>query len=124
MALYARYGYQNLDDLKETLVAEGIKIDEDYRRWISASPLCQLKNAITPRIHKRSKKLFTDWKPIKRTVWIVNIWFFKDLFAKAEIGGFGMMVVFYEPGTGFSLAHPAKEKDEASLIDCAHYFAR
>uniref|UniRef100_A0A0G4I2Q1 Uncharacterized protein n=1 Tax=Chromera velia CCMP2878 TaxID=1169474 RepID=A0A0G4I2Q1_9ALVE len=35
-----------------------------------------------------------------------------------------MMVVLYKPGAGFSLAHPAKEKDEASLIDCAHYFAR
>uniref|UniRef100_A0A0G4FHV3 Uncharacterized protein n=1 Tax=Chromera velia CCMP2878 TaxID=1169474 RepID=A0A0G4FHV3_9ALVE len=34
------------------------------------------------------------------------------------------MVVLYEPGAGFSLAHPAKEKDEASLIDCARYFAR
>uniref|UniRef100_A0A0G4FDT7 Uncharacterized protein n=1 Tax=Chromera velia CCMP2878 TaxID=1169474 RepID=A0A0G4FDT7_9ALVE len=61
-------------------------------------------------------------------VWIVDIWFFKasfkDLLAKAETGGFGMMVVLYEPGAGFSLAHPAKEKDKASLIDCAHYFAR
>uniref|UniRef100_A0A0G4FRF5 Uncharacterized protein n=1 Tax=Chromera velia CCMP2878 TaxID=1169474 RepID=A0A0G4FRF5_9ALVE len=34
------------------------------------------------------------------------------------------MVVLYEPRVGFSLAHPAKEKDEASLIDCAHFFAR
>uniref|UniRef100_A0A0G4F7P3 Uncharacterized protein n=1 Tax=Chromera velia CCMP2878 TaxID=1169474 RepID=A0A0G4F7P3_9ALVE len=34
-----------------------------------------------------------------------------------------MMVVLYKPGAGFSLTHPAKEKDEASLIDCVHYFA-
>uniref|UniRef100_A0A0G4I0L7 Uncharacterized protein n=1 Tax=Chromera velia CCMP2878 TaxID=1169474 RepID=A0A0G4I0L7_9ALVE len=123
MALHVRYGHQNFDDLKETLAAEGIDIDEDCRRWVSACPLCQLKNAITPQIHKRSEKLSADWKPIKETVWIVDIWFFKDLLAKAETGGFGMMVILYEPGAGFSLAHPAKEKDEASLIDCVHYFA-
>uniref|UniRef100_A0A0G4HSK0 Uncharacterized protein n=1 Tax=Chromera velia CCMP2878 TaxID=1169474 RepID=A0A0G4HSK0_9ALVE len=35
-----------------------------------------------------------------------------------------MMVVLYKPGAGFSLAHPAKEKDEASLINCTYYFAR
>uniref|UniRef100_A0A0G4GT88 Uncharacterized protein n=1 Tax=Chromera velia CCMP2878 TaxID=1169474 RepID=A0A0G4GT88_9ALVE len=34
------------------------------------------------------------------------------------------MVVLYKPEAGFSLAYPAKKKDEASLIDCAHYFAR
>uniref|UniRef100_A0A0G4G8W4 Uncharacterized protein n=1 Tax=Chromera velia CCMP2878 TaxID=1169474 RepID=A0A0G4G8W4_9ALVE len=126
MALHTRYGHQNFDDLKKTLSAEGIQIDEDCRRWISAYPFCQLKNAITPRIHKRSEKMSANWRPIKRTVWIVDIWFFKDLLAKAETGGFGMMVVLYEPGAGFSLAHPlaAKEKDEASLIDCTHYFAR
>uniref|UniRef100_A0A0G4FX14 Uncharacterized protein n=1 Tax=Chromera velia CCMP2878 TaxID=1169474 RepID=A0A0G4FX14_9ALVE len=60
MALHARYGHQNFDDLKETLAAEGIDVDEDCRRWVSACPLCQLKNAITPRIHKRSEKLSTD----------------------------------------------------------------
>uniref|UniRef100_A0A0G4EYQ2 Uncharacterized protein n=1 Tax=Chromera velia CCMP2878 TaxID=1169474 RepID=A0A0G4EYQ2_9ALVE len=124
MALHAYYGHQNFDDLKETLAAEGIEIDKDCRRWVSACPLCQLKNAITSRIHKRSEQLSADWRPIKGTVWIVDIWFFKDLFAKAETGGFGMMVVLYKPGAGFSLAHPVKEKDEASLIDCAHYFAR
>uniref|UniRef100_A0A0G4FL82 Uncharacterized protein n=1 Tax=Chromera velia CCMP2878 TaxID=1169474 RepID=A0A0G4FL82_9ALVE len=124
MALHARYGHQNFDDLKETLAAEGIDVDEDCRRWVSAYPLCQLKNAITPRIHKRSEKLSADWMPIRGTVWIVDIWFFKDLLAKAETGGFGMMVILYKPGAGFSLAHPAKEKDEASLIDCVHYFAR
>uniref|UniRef100_A0A0G4G796 Uncharacterized protein n=1 Tax=Chromera velia CCMP2878 TaxID=1169474 RepID=A0A0G4G796_9ALVE len=123
MALHARYRHQNFDDLKETLAAESIDIDEDCRRWVSAYPLCQLKNAITLRIHKRSEKLSADWRPIKGTVWIVDIWFFKDLLTKAETGGFGMMVVLYEPGVGFSLAYPAKEKDEASLIDCAHYFA-
>uniref|UniRef100_A0A0G4GIK9 Uncharacterized protein n=1 Tax=Chromera velia CCMP2878 TaxID=1169474 RepID=A0A0G4GIK9_9ALVE len=124
MALHARYGHQNFDDLKETLAAEGIDIDKDCRRWVSAYPLCQLKNAITPQIHKRSEKLSADWRLIKGIVWIVDIWFFKDLLAKAKTGGFGMMVVLYKPGAGFSLAHPAKEKDEASLIDCAHYFAR
>uniref|UniRef100_A0A0G4H8P5 Uncharacterized protein n=1 Tax=Chromera velia CCMP2878 TaxID=1169474 RepID=A0A0G4H8P5_9ALVE len=103
MALHARYRHQNFDDLKETLTAEGIDVDEDCRR---------------------SEKLSADWRPIKGTVWIVNIWFFKDLLAKAETGGFRMMVVLYEAGAGFSLAHLAKEKDEASLIDCAHYFAR
>uniref|UniRef100_A0A0K6SA41 Uncharacterized protein n=2 Tax=Chromera velia CCMP2878 TaxID=1169474 RepID=A0A0K6SA41_9ALVE len=103
MALHAHYGHQNFDDLKETLAAEGIEIDEDCRR---------------------SAQLSADWRPIKGTVWIVDIWFFKDLLAKAETGSFGMMVVLYKPGAGFSLAHPAKEKDEASLIDCAHYFAR
>uniref|UniRef100_A0A0G4FTV6 Uncharacterized protein n=1 Tax=Chromera velia CCMP2878 TaxID=1169474 RepID=A0A0G4FTV6_9ALVE len=123
MALHTRYGHQNFDDLKETLVAEGIEINEDCKKWISACPLCQLKNAITSRIHKRSEKLFTDWRLIKGTVWIVDIWFFKDLLAKAKTGGFGMMVVLYEPGAGFSLAYPAKKKDEASFIDCAHYFA-
>uniref|UniRef100_A0A0G4FJP3 Uncharacterized protein n=1 Tax=Chromera velia CCMP2878 TaxID=1169474 RepID=A0A0G4FJP3_9ALVE len=102
MALHAHYGHQNFDDLKETLTAKGIDIDEDCRR---------------------SEKLSADWRLIKGTVWIVDIWFFKDLLAKAETGGFGMMVVLYEPEAGFSLAHPVKEKDEASLIDCAHYFA-
>uniref|UniRef100_A0A0G4HHN7 Uncharacterized protein n=1 Tax=Chromera velia CCMP2878 TaxID=1169474 RepID=A0A0G4HHN7_9ALVE len=34
------------------------------------------------------------------------------------------MVVLYKPGAGFSLTYPAKEKDEASFIDCTHYFAR
>uniref|UniRef100_A0A0G4I3G3 Uncharacterized protein n=1 Tax=Chromera velia CCMP2878 TaxID=1169474 RepID=A0A0G4I3G3_9ALVE len=124
MALHARYGHQNFDDLKETLTAEGIDVDEDCRRWVSACSLYQLKNTISPRIHKRSEKLSADWRLIKGTVWIVNIWFFKDLLAKAETGGFGMMVVLYEPGAGFFLAYPAKKKDEASLIDCAHYFAR
>uniref|UniRef100_A0A0G4H6J2 Uncharacterized protein n=1 Tax=Chromera velia CCMP2878 TaxID=1169474 RepID=A0A0G4H6J2_9ALVE len=103
--------------------SKGIEIDEDCRRWISACPLCQLKNVITPRIHKKSEKLSADWRPIKGTVWIVDIWFFKDLLAKAEIGGFGMMVVLYEPEAGFSLTYPAKEKDEASLINYAYYFA-
>uniref|UniRef100_A0A0G4HB25 Uncharacterized protein n=1 Tax=Chromera velia CCMP2878 TaxID=1169474 RepID=A0A0G4HB25_9ALVE len=60
MALHVRYGHQNFDDLKETLAAEGIDVDEDCRRWVSACPLCQLKNAITPRIHKRSEKLSAD----------------------------------------------------------------
>uniref|UniRef100_A0A0G4EZ02 Uncharacterized protein n=1 Tax=Chromera velia CCMP2878 TaxID=1169474 RepID=A0A0G4EZ02_9ALVE len=124
MELHMCYGHQNFDNLKETLAVEGINIDEDCRRWVSVCPLYQLKNAITPRIHKRSEKLSADWRPIKGMVWIVDIWFFKDLLAKAETGGFGMMVVLYEPGAGFSLAHPAKEKDEASLINCAHYFAR
>uniref|UniRef100_A0A0G4HI35 Uncharacterized protein n=1 Tax=Chromera velia CCMP2878 TaxID=1169474 RepID=A0A0G4HI35_9ALVE len=68
MALHARYGHQNFDDLKETLAAEGIEIDEDCRRWVSACSLCQLKNAITPRIHKKSEQLSADWRPIKRTV--------------------------------------------------------
>uniref|UniRef100_A0A0G4FEV0 Uncharacterized protein n=1 Tax=Chromera velia CCMP2878 TaxID=1169474 RepID=A0A0G4FEV0_9ALVE len=40
MALHARYRHQNFDDLKETLVAEGIEIDEDCRKWVSACPLC------------------------------------------------------------------------------------
>uniref|UniRef100_A0A0G4HN31 Uncharacterized protein n=1 Tax=Chromera velia CCMP2878 TaxID=1169474 RepID=A0A0G4HN31_9ALVE len=32
MALHTCYGHQNFDDLKETLAAEGIEIDEDCRR--------------------------------------------------------------------------------------------
>uniref|UniRef100_A0A0G4FKH5 Uncharacterized protein n=1 Tax=Chromera velia CCMP2878 TaxID=1169474 RepID=A0A0G4FKH5_9ALVE len=32
MALHTRYGHQNFNDLKETLAAEGIDVDEDCRR--------------------------------------------------------------------------------------------